>query len=150
MSIEDRLKTLNIELPEAAAPAANYIPTLISGNTLYISGQLPMVGSDISKGLLGDIDIETGQAAAKLCAINILAQVKSALGSLEKISRCIKLGGFVASKPDFVDHPKVINGASDFMVEVLEERGKHTRFAVGVSSLPFGASVEIDALFEIL
>lgn len=148
-TIEARLQELGIELPSAAAPAANYVPFHISGKQLFISGQLPIItGGPDFKGKLGqDMDVETAAKAAQACAINILAQVKSALGELDRIEQCLKLGGFVNCMPDFTDHPEVINGASNFLVEVLGDKGRHTRFAVGTSSLPRGVAVEIDALF---
>ena len=152
-SIEQRLSAMGITLPTPAAPVANYVPCTISGATLYVSGQLP-VGADgqMIKGCLGkDIDAEGGREAAKLCAIAILAQAKLALGGdLSRLKRCLKLGGFVASTPEFFDHPKIINGASDFIVEAMGDAGKHARFALGVSALPFGAAVEVDAIFEII
>ena len=149
--IEERLEKLGIELPDAPAPAANYVPYVLSRSELFISGQLPMTGGVIvHSGHLGyDVDVAEGQAAAQLCAINILAQAKAALGCLGQIERCIKLGGFVSCTSRFTDHPAVINGASDLMVEVLGEAGRHSRFAVGVESLPFGATVEIEALFHV-
>jgi enamine deaminase RidA (YjgF/YER057c/UK114 family) len=150
MSIEDRLAELNITLPEAAAPAANYVPFVISGNHLYISGQVPMGANGLEYiGKLGDdTNVADGQAAAQLCAVNILAQAKSALGDLEKIKRLVKLVGFVNSTPDFMDQPKIINGASDFMVAALGDKGPHARSAVGVAALPFGVAVEIEAIIE--
>lgn len=150
MSIEDRLAELNITLPEAAAPAANYVPFVISGNHLYISGQIPMGANGLEYiGKLGDdTNVADGQAAAQLCAVNILAQAKSALGDLEKIKRLVKLVGFVNSTPDFTDQPKIINGASDFMVAALGDKGPHARSAVGVAALPFGVAVEIEAIIE--
>lgn len=149
--IETKLKELGVELPDAAAPAANYVPFHLSGNQLFVSGQLPlMAGGPDFKGTLGaDIDVDTAQQAARACAINILAQAKAALGDLDRIAQCLRLGGFVNSAPDFTDHPKVVNGASDFLVEALGDKGRHTRFAVGVASLPFGVAVEIDALFAV-
>lgn len=151
MSIEDRLAEMNISLPNAAAPAANYVPFVISGNYLYVSGQIPMGPNGIEYiGKLGEnTSIEDGQAAAKLCAINILAQAKSALGDLENIKHLVKLVGFVNSTPDFVDQPKIINGASDFMVAALGDCGAHARSAVGVAALPFGVAVEVEAIIEI-
>lgn len=148
--IEARLAALGITLPEPAAPAANYVPFVISGKQVFISGQLPLSGGNIAcSGHLGaDVSLEDGQQAARLCGINILAQVKAALGDLDRVARCIKLGGFVASTPEFTDQPKVINGASDLMVEVFGERGRHARFAVGAPALPLGCAVEIDAVFE--
>lgn len=150
MSIEDRLAEMNITLPKAAAPAANYVPFVISGNHLYISGQIPMGANGLEYiGKLGEnTSIDDGQAAAKLCAINILAQAKSALGDLGKIKRLVKLVGFVNSTPDFTDQPKIINGASDFMVAALGDKGPHARSAVGVAALPFGVAVEIEAIIE--
>ena len=149
--IEKRLQELGIELPAAAAPAANYIPTLITGNQLIISGQLPMSDGALKvTGQLGiDLTIEEGAEAARLCAINILAQIKRALDGFERFERLLKLGGFVNAPASFTDHPQVINGASDFMVSVLGDAGRHTRFAVGAAGLPFNAAVEIDALIEI-
>ena len=146
-----RLKELGIELPEPAKPVANYIPAIRSGNTLYISGQLPFTEDGLFQtGKLGDdVSIEQGAAAARYCAINILAQAKVALGDLDRLSRCIKLTGFVSSSPDFTDQPVVINGASDLMVEVLGDRGRHARSAVGVAVLPMNASVEVEAILEI-
>lgn len=148
--IDERLTSLGIAIPELAPPVANYVPFTISGKTLYISGQLPGAGGQMTKGHLGkDVSLEDGQKAARICAINIIAQAKAALGDLDKISRCLRLGGFVASTPDFTDHPKVVNGASDLIVEVFGDAGKHARAAVGVSALPLGAAVEVDAIFEI-
>jgi enamine deaminase RidA (YjgF/YER057c/UK114 family) len=149
--IQNRLKEMGIVLPQPATPAANYVPFVLSGNMLYVSGQLPIRDGKVVQGCLGeDTTIEQGQDAAKLCAVNILAQANAALGgNLARIVRCVKLGGFVASTPKFFDHPKVMNGASDFLVAVLGDAGKHARFAVGVSALPFGAAVEVDAVFEV-
>lgn len=150
--ITKRLTELGVTLPSPAAPAANYVPYVISGNQLIISGNLPF-GTDGLEyvGKVGDdISLEDAQAAAKLCAINLLAQAKVALGGdLSRIKRLLRLGGFVNATPDYIQHPAVINGASDFMVAVLGDAGKHARAAVGVTSLPFGVSVEIDAIFEI-
>ncbi len=150
-AIQSRLKDLGVELPMPAAPAANYVPFVLSGTMLHISGQLPVKDGTMIKGCLGkDLDIAQGQEAAKLCAISILAQANAALGGdLGRIKRCVKLGGFVASAPDFFDQPKVVNGASDFIVSALGDAGKHARFAVGVAALPFGVAVEVDAIFEI-
>ncbi|MEP0520357.1 MAG: RidA family protein [Hyphomicrobiales bacterium] len=151
MSIEDRLKQIGITLPEAAAPAANYVPYVISGSHLYISGQVPFGPDGLEYiGKLGEsASVEDGQAAAKLCAINLLAQAKAALGDLEKVKKLVKLVGFVNSTPDFGDQPKIVNGASDFMVEAMGEKGRHARSAVGVAALPFGVAVEVEAIFEI-
>ncbi|MFB9951996.1 RidA family protein [Rhizobium puerariae] len=151
-AIEGRLKELGIELPVAAAPAANYVPYTISGNMLYLSGQLPIEGGKVAvTGLVGsDVDVPAAQRAAELCAINILAQAKAALGGdLGKIRRVLKLNGFVASTPEFTEQHLVLNGASNLIVGVLGEPGKHARAAVGMASLPLNASVEIDAIIEI-
>ncbi|MGF9691203.1 RidA family protein [Rhizobium sp. 0TCS1.26] len=151
-AIEDRLKELGIELPVAAAPAANYLPYTLSGNTLYISGQLPMEGGKVAvTGLVGsDVDVATAQRAAELCAINILAQAKAALGGdLGKIRRVLKLNGFIASAPGFVEQHLVMNGASNLVANVLGEPGKHARAAVGMAALPFNAAVEVDAVLEV-
>lgn len=148
---DERLKSLGIELPAAAAPAANYVPYVVTGNLLFISGQGPMGPSGFEyTGKVGDTrDIEYGVAAARLVAINILAQAKAATGDLGRIARCVKLGAFVNCTPDFSDQPTIINGASDLMVEVLGDAGAHARFAVGAPNLPFDMTVEIDAVFEI-
>lgn len=151
-TIDSRLAALGITLPEAAAPAANYVPYVISGNLLYLSGQLPMEGGKVAVlGLVGsDVALPDAQRAAELCAINILAQAKSALGGdLSRITRVIKLNGFVASAPGFVEQHLVINGASNLIANVLGEAGKHARAAVGMAALPLNASVEIDAILEI-
>ena len=150
-TIESRLEGLGITLPTPAAPAANYVPAVRSGSQLFISGQIPMGANGLEHvaKLGADYGVEQGQAAAKLCAINVLAQAKAALGDLEKIVRLVKVGGFVNSTADFTDQPKVINGASDFFVEAMGERGKHARSAVGVASLPFGVAVEVEAIFEV-
>ena len=155
-AVEDRLNEMGIKLPPASAPAANYMPFQLSGDALFISGQLPMTDGKIvysgtmRQGMDEGMDMDEGIAAARLCAINILAQVKGAIGNFERISRCVRLGGFVNAAADFTDHPKIINGASDLMVDALGERGRHTRFAVGASSLPLGALVEIEALFHLV
>jgi len=150
-SVENRLQELGIELPAAAAPAANYVPFVLSGNQLFISGQLPLIadGEKFSGKLGADVNVETGERAARACALNILAQAKDALGDLERIERCLKLGGFVNATDDFTDHPEVINGASNLLAEVLGEKGRHTRFAVGCGSLPRDVPVEVDALFAV-
>jgi enamine deaminase RidA (YjgF/YER057c/UK114 family) len=150
-TIADRLRSLGIELPVPPVAVANYVPFQRSGDLLVVSGQLPIeAGSVRYRGKLGGgISLEDGQAAARLCAINILAQAKAASGDLERIVACLRLGGFVACTPDFSDHPKVINGASDLMVAVLGEAGRHARAAVGVASLPLDAAVEVEAMFEL-
>jgi enamine deaminase RidA (YjgF/YER057c/UK114 family) len=149
-SIDSKLKSLGIDLPQAAAPAANYVPWVISGNQVFVSGQLPMEPGKIAvAGRLGDnVSLEDGQRAARLCAINILAQAKAALGDLDRVTRIVRLGGFVASADRFTDQPKVVNGASDLMVEVFGDAGRHARAAVGVNTLPLGVAVEIDAIIE--
>jgi enamine deaminase RidA (YjgF/YER057c/UK114 family) len=150
--IAERLKEMGISLPEAAAPAANYVPYVIAGNVLHISGQLPLEGGKIAvTGHLGrNVDVATGQRAAELCAINILAQASAALGGdLSRIKRVIKLNGFVASVPEFVEQHLVINGASNLIAGVLGDAGKHARAAVGMAALPMNAAVEIDAIMEI-
>jgi enamine deaminase RidA (YjgF/YER057c/UK114 family) len=148
---EQRLAALGIDLPKAAAPAANYVPFMRAGNLLYTAGQLPLKGGHlIATGLLGqDLDATRGQEAARQCAINILAQAKAALGDLENIARIIKITVFVASTPDFTTQHLVANGASDLLVAVLGDKGKHARSAVGVASLPLNAPVEIEAIIEV-
>ncbi len=150
-TIADRLAQAGVELPAAAAPAANYVPWIRFGNLLQTSGQLPLADGKIAvSGKLGDgVSLEEGQAAARHCAINILAQAQAALGDLETIGRLLKLTVFVASTPDFTEQHKVANGASDFLVEILGDKGRHARSAVGVPALPLDAAVEIEALFEI-
>ena len=146
-----RLADLGITLPTPAAPAANYVPFVRSGNLLFVSGQLPFgPGGLEGVGKLGaDADVEAGRAAARLCAINLIAQAKAAIGDLDTLARVVKLTGFVNATAEFGDHPKVVNGASDLMVEVFGDRGRHSRSAVGVASLPFGVAVEVEAIFEI-
>ncbi len=150
-TIEKRLTDLGVTLPAAAAPAANYLPFARSGNLLFTAGQLPLKDGKLqAAGLLGrDVDTATGQEAAKLCAINVLAQAKAALGDLEKIVRVVKITVFVASAPDFTEQHLVANGASDFLAAALGERGKHARAAVGTASLPLNAAVEIEAVIEV-
>lgn len=150
-TIEKRLSDLGVTLPVAAAPAANYVPYCRSGNLLFTAGQLPLMEGKLqASGLLGrEVDTASGKEAAKYCAINILAQAKAALGDLDKIRRLVKITVFVASVPDFVEQHLVANGASDFLVAVLGDRGKHARSAVGTASLPLNAAVEIEAIFEV-
>ena len=150
--INAKLKELGITLPEVSLPAANYVPCMISGNTLFVSGQLPMKdGKPQFVGKVGrEFSIEQGQECAQLCTINILAHVSKILGGdLSRIGKLIRLGVFVNAPDNFTDHPKVANGASDLMVNLLGDAGKHARFAVGVSGLPFGVAVEVDATFEL-
>jgi enamine deaminase RidA (YjgF/YER057c/UK114 family) len=150
--IDARLKDMGIVLPQSVPPAANYVPWTRSGNLLFIAGQIPVKdGKDLHSGKLGErVSLEHGREAAKLCAINILAQVKAALdGDLDRVVRCLRLTGFVNATPEYTDHPQVINGASDFMVEVFGDAGRHARAAVGAGSLPRGVCVEIDAIFEV-
>lgn len=148
---EKRLETMGLTLPAAPAAVANYVPFLISGDLLLISGQISKAADGtVIAGLLGAAcSNEDGIKAAQACALNILAQAKAALGSLERIEQVLRLTGFVASAPSFTDQPKIINGASDLMVAVLGDRGRHTRAAVGVASLPLNAAVEIDAIVKI-
>jgi enamine deaminase RidA (YjgF/YER057c/UK114 family) len=150
-TIEARLAELGLTLPSAPNPVANYVPYAVTGSLLFISGQISKAADGtIVTGLVGrDVTVENGQAAARLCALNILAQAKAALGDLDRIAQVVRLTGFVAATADFPDHPKVVNGASDLMVEVLGEKGRHTRAAVGVASLPLGSAVEIDAIIAI-
>ncbi|MBM3544965.1 MAG: RidA family protein [Alphaproteobacteria bacterium] len=149
--IEARLKALDLALPEAKAGLGTYVPFLHLGGQLFISGQLPMQeGQVVFTGKVGaGLDIEAGQKAARLCALNILAQAKAALGDLDRIVQLMRLNGFVNAPPDFTDHPNVLNGASDLMVEILGNKGRHTRIALGCASLPLNAAVEIDAIFAI-
>lgn len=150
-TIESRLEAAGVTLPDAAAPAANYVPTVTYGSVLQTSGQLPMeAGALAVTGKLGaEVDLESGQRAAKLCAINVLAQAKAALGGdLSKIGRLLKLTVFVSSDPSFTEQHKVANGASDFLVEILGDKGRHARSAVGVPALPMNAAVEVEATFE--
>lgn len=150
MSIDQRLQELGITLPAAAAPVASYVPVVVQGDLAYVSGQISFVEGELVKGRLGDdVSLEDGMAAARGSGLMILAQLKAALGSLDRVERVVKLGGFVNSTPDFTDQPKVINGASDLMLEVFGEAGKHARAAVGVPALPLGVAVEVDAVVAI-
>ncbi len=151
-TIDQRLEELGIELPDAAAPAANYVPWVVSGNRVYVSGQITLLnGALMYMGKVGDeLSVDDGYQAARLCALNIIAQVKAACdGDLDRVKRIVRLGGFVNSGPDFHDHPKVINGASDLMVEVFGEKGRHARAAVGCPALPLNVATEVDAIVEI-
>ena len=150
--IETRLAELGIELPEAAAPVANYVAYVVSGNLVFVSGQITLLNGEFKYvGALGrDFSIDEGYQAARLCGLNLIAQVREACGGdLDRVKRVVKLGGFVACTPDFTDPPKVVNGASDLMVEVFGDAGRHARAAVGVASLPAGVAAEVEGIFEI-
>jgi len=153
MKAIERLKQIGIILPEPPLPVANYIPSVMVGNLLFISGQLCLDNGTLHPRHIGKIggsvSEDLGVEAAKLCAINLLAQAKSALGDLERIQRCVRLGGFINAETGFTALPPIMNGASDLMVTVLGEAGKHTRTTVGVAELPMGAAVEIEAIFEV-
>lgn len=151
MGIEQKLAEMGITLPDASPALANYVPYVRTGNLLHVSGQVPMGSDGFITGKLGhDMEVEAGAEAAKICAISLLTQVKAACdGDIERLVRVVKLVGFVNSTLEFTDQPKVINGASDFMVAALGERGKHARSAVSAASLPFGVAVEIEGIFEI-
>lgn len=148
MTIDQRLAELGIVLPEAAAPVAAYVPAVEAGGLLHISGQISFAeDGSLIKGRLGDdLDIEAGAAAARRCGVMLLAQIRKALGSLDRVEQIVKLGVFVASTPDFTDQPKVANGASELMQQVFGDAGKHARSAVGVAALPLGVAVEVDAI----
>lgn len=151
-TVEKRLADLGIVLHEPAAPIANYVGFVRTGNLLIVSGQLCLdaEGKLVAKGKLGtDVTVEDGQKAARICAVNLLAQVKMALGDLDKIARVVRLGGFINSHPDFLDGPKVMNGASDLMGTAFGEKGKHARTTVGVAVLPLDAAVEVEGMFEV-
>ena len=152
-TIDARLAELGIELPDAPAPAANYVPFVVSGNLVFVAGQVTVWNGEIRfKGRLGDdMDVDEGYRAARLCGLNLIAQAKEAAGGdLDRIKRVVKLGGFVNSTADFTDQPKVVNGASDLMAEVFgDDLGHHARFAVGAVSLPLGVAVEVDGVFEL-
>ena len=151
-SVDKKLASLGISLPTPATPIANYVPFVRSGNMLVVSGQL-CFGADgnlVARGQLGgDVSMDDGQKAARACAVNLLAQLKAALGDLDKVTRVIRLGGFINSTPGFTDGPKVMNGASDLMVEVFGEKGRHARSTVGVAALPANAAVEVEGQFEV-
>ncbi|WP_454917111.1 RidA family protein [Xanthobacter sediminis] len=150
-SVEQKLAELGITLPTPKPPLANYVPVVRTGNLLFISGQVSIdAAGQITTGKLGGgVEIAAGQAAARLCAINLLAQAKVAIGDLDKLVRVVKLVAFVNSAPDFVDQPKVVNGCSDLLVEVLGDKGRHARSAVGIAALPFNAAVEVEAVIEV-
>jgi enamine deaminase RidA (YjgF/YER057c/UK114 family) len=151
-SPEQRLEELGIQLPDPARPLAAYVPTVRTGNLVYVSGQVPMVdGKPIHIGRLGGggLGVEQGVEAAERCAVNVLAALKAELGELSRIRRIVKLTGFVASAPDFNDQPKVVNGASELFVKVFGDAGKHARSAVGMAALPLGVPVEVEAIVEV-
>lgn len=150
-TIDARLAELGLTLPAAPAPAANYVPFVVSGNMLYVSGQISQDEAGLIKGRLGaDMDVEAGAAAARRCALSLMAQARAACGGdLDRVARVVKLVGFVNSTPDFTDQPKVINGASDLMVTVFGDAGRHARSAVSAASLPLGVAVEIEAILEL-
>lgn len=147
--VETALRDLGHDLPPAPAPAANYVPAVQTGNLLFVSGQISRIPGEEVTGTLGaGLTVAEGQRAAELSALCILAQAKAAIGDLDRITRIVRLNGFVQATADFTDHPQVINGASNLMGAALGERGKHSRCALGVASLPFGVAVEIDAVIE--
>ena len=147
LTIEDKLRAAGIELPNAAPPAANYVSFVMHDGLVHIAGQIPFRDGQLVKGRLGeDMSVDEGKATARLCGIGILAQLKAALGDLDRVQRIVKLGVFVSSTPGFTDHPEVANGASDLMVEIFGDAGRHARSAVGVAALPRGVAVEIDAI----
>jgi enamine deaminase RidA (YjgF/YER057c/UK114 family) len=151
-TVEKKLAELGIALPTPAAPVANYIPFVRVGALLFVSGQicLDAGGKLVAKGKLGGaVSVEDGQQAARTCAINLLAQLKAAVGDLDKVVKVVRLGGFINSEPTFLDGPKVMNGASDLMVEVFADKGRHARTTVGVAALPADAAVEVEGLFEV-
>ena len=149
-TIEQKLAELGLELPQPAAPVASYVPAVEVGGLLYISGQLPFIDGKVVTGRLGEnVSLEQGEAAARACGIMLIAQMKKALGSLDRVARIVKLGAFVACDPHFTDQPLVANGASDLMVQVFGPAGQHARSAVGVPVLPLGAAVEIDAIVAV-
>ena len=151
MTPEENLKTLNIILPNAPDPVGSYVASKKTGNLIFVSGQISVdKNGQLITGKVGkEINLEKAQEAAKLCALNILAQVKRITGNLDKVKSCVKLTGYVNSAENFIDQPKVLNGASELITKVFGEKGKHTRAAIGANSLPLGAAVEIDAIFEL-
>lgn len=151
MSIDARLTELGITLPDAPAPAANYVPYVISNGMLYVSGQISAGPDGLIKGRLGeDLDVAAGAAAARACGLALIAQARAATGDLDRIARVVKLTGFVNSTPCFTDQPEVVNGCSDLMVEVFGDKGRHARAAVSAAALPRGVAVEIEAIFEVV
>ena len=151
-SVEKKLVELGILLPTPTAPVANYVGFVRTGNLLVVSGQLCLDGEGklVAKGKLGaGVSVEDGQKAARTCAVNLLAQIKAALGDLDKVTRVVRLGGFINADPNFLDGPKVMNGASDLMVTAFADKGRHARTTVGVAALPLDAAVEVEGLFEV-
>ena len=149
MLIDEKIKALEITLPNPPTPAGSYIPAVKTGNLLFISGQIPMEeGKVLFTGKVSDDNLETAQKSAKMCAINLLAQMKRELGDLDKVTRIVRLSGFVNSDPEFYQHPKVINAASDLFFEIFGDKGKHSRIAMGVACLPLNSMTEIDAIIE--
>jgi enamine deaminase RidA (YjgF/YER057c/UK114 family) len=149
-TVEDRLTSLGIALPIPNAPVANYVPFVRTGSLLHISGQVSLDASGGIKGVVGeDVDLETAKAAARLCGLSLIAQIKAAVGDLDKVVRIVKLGGFVQAGPGFFEIPQVVNGCSDLMVEVFGDKGRHARSAVGVYRLPMNFAVEVDAVVEV-
>ena len=147
--IEEKLKTLGVTLPNPPTPAGSYVPAIKTGNLLFISGQIPMEdGKVIFTGKVTNENIETAKKSAKMCAINLLAQMKRELGSLDKVTKIVRISGFINSDPEFYQHPKIINEASDLFFEIFGDKGKHSRIAVGVSCLPLNSMTEIDAIVE--
>ena len=147
--IEEKLKTLEITLPTPPTPAGSYVPAIKTGNLLFISGQIPMEdGKVIFTGKVTDDNMETAKKSAKMCAINLLAQMKRELGNLDKVTKIVRISGFVNSDPEFYQHPKIINAASDLFFEIFGDKGKHSRIAVGVACLPLNSMTEIDAIIE--
>jgi enamine deaminase RidA (YjgF/YER057c/UK114 family) len=150
-TIDSRLAELKIKLPEPPAPVASYVPYVVSGNMVFISGQVTVADGGLQYlGIVGkELSLEEGKAAARLCAINVLAQLRAAAGDLDRVRRCVRLGVFVNAVPGYAQHPEVANGASDLIVEVFGDAGRHTRAAVGAGSLPRNVAVEVDAVFEL-
>ena len=151
-NIEKRLSEIGVTLPPPGSPAGNYVPYVVVGDLVFMAGQVAREAGKMKyAGKVGrEVSVEDGRAAARLCAVNLLAQLKAACGGdLDRVERCVRLGGFVNSPPDFTDHPKVINGASDLIVEVFGERGQHARTAVGVAALPLDSAVEVEAIFAL-
>ncbi|MDH3386126.1 MAG: RidA family protein [Nitrosopumilus sp.] len=148
--IEKKMEILGIKLPSPPTPAGSYIPVVKTGDLIYISGQIPIENGKVKfTGKVSDENLETAQQSARMCAINILAQIKRELGDLDKVSKIVKISGFVNSVPEFTQHPKVINSASDLIFEIFGEKGKHSRIAVGVVSLPLNSMTEIDAIVQV-